>query len=163
MDRTGVEPRWFRELGEDARAGLAARFWAEGRLKLEPWLASRIDHPAVRLWPRSTVAAGRRMDGGSLEVTLDTGDSFETDFVVFATGYRVDIERVPFLTAGNVLPALEVRNGAPALGADLQSSVPGLYFTSMAATQDFGPFFAFTVSARTSSRLIGDSLRARPA
>jgi hypothetical protein len=148
-----------RELSEEARAELAARFWAEGRLKLEPWLAGRIDHPAVRLWPRSTVTGSLPVDDGRLEVTLDGGDSLETDFVVFATGYKVDVTRVPFLAAGNVLPALEVRGGAPALGADLQSSVPGLYFTSMAATQDFGPFFAFTVSARTSSRLIGDSLR----
>jgi FAD-dependent urate hydroxylase len=33
-------------------------------------------------------------------------------------------------------------------------------FTSMCATQDFSPFFGFTVAVRTSARLIGGALRA---
>jgi hypothetical protein len=32
--------------------------------------------------------------------------------------------------------------------------------TSMAANQDFGPFFAFTVSTRTSAKLIGAAVAA---
>ena len=42
----------------------------------------------------------------------------------------------------------------------MQTSAPGLFATSMMATQDFGPFFAFTVSARTSARLIGAAVGA---
>ena len=33
--------------------------------------------------------------------------------------------------------------------------------TSLAATQDFGPFFGFTVSVGASARIIGDDLRSR--
>jgi len=40
-----------------------------------------------------------------------------------------------------------------------QSNIPGLFFTSMCAMQDFGPFFAFTVSVRASAALIGAALQ----
>jgi FAD-dependent urate hydroxylase len=80
------------------------------------------------------------------------------DHVVLATGYAVDVARVGFLRAGDLARSLAVRNGFPELDGFLQTSVPHLYWTSMAATQSFGPFFAFTVSARTSARLIGRSL-----
>jgi hypothetical protein len=39
-----------------------------------------------------------------------------------------------------------------------RSSVPGLFITSMPATQDFGPFFAFTIAVRTSARLICEAI-----
>jgi hypothetical protein len=35
-----------------------------------------------------------------------------------------------------------------------QTSIPGLFITSMPATQDFGPFFSFTVAVRASAQLI---------
>jgi hypothetical protein len=38
--------------------------------------------------------------------------------------------------------------------------VPGLYITSMAASQDFGPFFGFTGAVRTSAKLIAAGLKA---
>jgi len=41
----------------------------------------------------------------------------------------------------------------------LQSDLPGLFITSMAATQDFGAFFAFTVSVGASARIIGSFLK----
>jgi hypothetical protein len=33
-----------------------------------------------------------------------------------------------------------------------------LYITSMAANQDFGPFFGFTIATRTSAKLIGAAI-----
>jgi hypothetical protein len=65
------------------------------------------------------------------------------------------------------LPALSVEppaveDGFPVLDEHFQTSIPGLYITSMPATRDFGPFFAFTVSVRTSARLIGQALTAKP-
>jgi lysine/ornithine N-monooxygenase len=50
---------------------------------------------------------------GGIEVTLDNGDSLRVDRVVFATGYRVDLQRVPFLSSG-LLPSLQVQDGFPA-------------------------------------------------
>jgi hypothetical protein len=73
----------------------------------------------------------------------------------------VDIHRVPFLATGPVRDRLQVRNGFPVLDEHFQTSIPGLFITSMAATQDFGPFFGFTVSARVSALSIGHSLRSK--
>jgi hypothetical protein len=53
---------------------------------------------------------------------------------------------------------LAVRNGFPVLDEHFQTSIPGLYITSMAAAQDFGPFWGFTIAVRTSARLIGEAL-----
>jgi hypothetical protein len=78
--------------------------------------------------------------------------------LVPATGYRVAIDRIPFLADGNLLPGLSARNGFPVLDTHFQTGIPGLYITSMAAGQDFGPFFGFTISVRTSARLIGAAL-----
>jgi FAD-dependent urate hydroxylase len=163
MRRTEADPGWYRRLDEEERIELGRRFWAEGRLKLEPWLAPRIDKSSVHMWPRTTVAAASPRAAGAA-ITLDNGTELESDFVILATGYQVDLNRIPFLAAGDLLGDVERHRdvgGAPALGEDLQSSVSGLYFTSMAATADFGPFFAFTVSATCSTKLIGESLRRR--
>ncbi|MGI8740442.1 MAG: hypothetical protein ACR2KU_12760 [Gammaproteobacteria bacterium] len=45
------------------------------------------------------------------------------------------------------------------LDDNLQTTIPGLFITSLLATQEFGPFFAFTVSARTSARLVAQGTR----
>ena len=60
---------------------------------------------------------------------------------------------------GDIRKRLDSKNGFPVLDDQLQSNVPGLFFTSMCATQDFGPFFAFTAAVRTSAKLIGAALR----
>jgi pyruvate/2-oxoglutarate dehydrogenase complex dihydrolipoamide dehydrogenase (E3) component len=94
-------------------------------------------------------------------VTLSDGERVEVDRILLATGYEVHIDRLPLLANGNVLPVLETRNGFPVLDEGFQTSVPGLYITSMPATQDFGPFFAFTIAARMSAQVIGRHLAAR--
>ena len=99
--------------------------------------------------------------GGAFAITLDGADGarvIEVDRIVLATGYKVDVSRVPMLAQGNLLPQLQVDDGSPALDEHLQSSVPGLFMTSMLATRDFGPFFAFTAAVRTSAKLIGQAL-----
>jgi hypothetical protein len=68
---------------------------------------------------------------------------------------------VPFLAAGNLLGDIDTRGGFPILDDHLQTSVPGLFVTSLAATQDFGSFFGFTVSARTAALLIAGAVAGR--
>ena len=64
------------------------------------------------------------------------------DHVMLATGYRVDISRYEFLSAG-VLRALRVSDGYPELGAGLESSVAGLHFLGAPAARSFGPLCRF--------------------
>jgi cation diffusion facilitator CzcD-associated flavoprotein CzcO len=44
-------PGWYRRLPEASRQAIERRFCAEGRLKLEPWLAPRLARAGIRRWP----------------------------------------------------------------------------------------------------------------
>ncbi|NIP30808.1 MAG: hypothetical protein GTO02_13050 [Candidatus Dadabacteria bacterium] len=68
----------------------------------------------------------------------------------------MNIRNVPFLKSGNILPFLYINDGFPELDGYLQTNLPGLYMTSLIATERFGRFFAYTVSCRTSSKIIGN-------
>ena len=158
VERMAEQPGWFRELPPEERDRLNARFWAEGRLKLEPWLAPRLQHPAIHIRPHSIILQVEE-SAGALQVRLSTGVQLEVDHVLFATGYKVDLQRVPLLAAGDLLARIETRDGFPVLDTSLQTSIPGLYMTSLPAARDFGLFFAFTSSVRASARIIGRALQ----
>jgi thioredoxin reductase len=157
VDAMVEDPSWFRRMTEDEKKQVNQRLWAEGRLKLEPWLATRITKDGIKLFPESQVTGCKELPNGELEVSLN-GSTLTVDQIILATGYKVDIKRVPLLAQGNILAHLETRNGFPVLDEHFQSNLPGLFFTSMCATQDFGPFFAFTAAIRTSAKLIGAAL-----
>ena len=77
------------------------------------------------------------------------------DHIVAATGYRVDVRRLSFLSEG-LRSELRSFEYAPMLSADFQSSVPGLYFAGLAAAFTFGPSMRFVLGARyTARRLAG--------
>jgi cation diffusion facilitator CzcD-associated flavoprotein CzcO len=152
-----ANPGWFRRLTVEEKEQVNRRLWAEGRLKLEPWLAERITKDTIKLFPQSQVTACRELPNGELEVGLN-GSTVVVDQIILATGYKVNVSQVPLLASGNILTHLETQNGFPILDEHFQSNIPGLFFTSMCATQDFGPFFAFTAAVRTSARLIGSAL-----
>jgi cation diffusion facilitator CzcD-associated flavoprotein CzcO len=156
VDRTLAEPGWYRALPQPERDALAHRFWMEGRARLEPWLGPRIARDDIVLHPGTNVVACDEAPDESFRVTLDDGTPLHVDHVVMATGYRVDLARVPFLHG--VLPRIELRDGAPVLDDTFQSSLPGLYFTSYPVAPQFGPWFGFTVSARTSARILVNAL-----
>ena len=157
VERMVAEPGWFRRLTDEQRTEMGRRFWAEGRLKLEPWLAPRLDAEVVRVWPCSRLVACEPSSDG-LGIELDAGRHLTVDQVVMATGYRPDMAAVPLLARGNI--TVETKDGFPRLDDCLQSSVPGLFITSMPAAQDFGPFFAFTVSVVASAKMIGSAIAA---
>jgi lysine/ornithine N-monooxygenase len=164
VDGMAENPGWYRHLTQGEKDGVSQRLWAEGRLKLEPWLAPRVRRQSISLWPNTRVAACRELANGAIAAILETAEGcheLEIDRIVLATGYRVDIGRVALVAQGNLLPRLQTDNGAPVLDEHLQSSIAGLFMTSMLATRDFGPFFGFTVAVRTSARLIGQALRQR--
>lgn len=151
-------PGWFRGLAAEEKEQVVKRMWGEGRLKLEPWLAKRITQERIHLFPETQVTDCRELSGGELEVTLNDGTTFVVDQIILATGYKVNVNQIPFLVNSNILEQLETLNGFPVLDEHFQSNLPGLFFTSICATQDFGPFFSFTVSVRTSAKLIGSTL-----
>ena len=159
VETIGDNPNWFRRLSQAEKDDVNHRLWAEGRLKVEPWLEARLDSDRVRVLPRTEIVEGVE-NNGELEIKLSNSEMITCDQIVLATGYKVDITRLPILSAGNILDQLETRNGFPVLDEHFQTSIPSLFITSMPATQDFGPFFAFTISVRVSARLICEAIEA---
>ena len=158
VDAMVDNPGWFRNLSQKEKDEVSHRLWAEGRLKVEPWLESRVMKDTVKLWPNTQFVACDELPGGDLVVRLDNGETLTVDHVILATGYKVKIDQVPLLAQGNILDKLATRNGFPVLDEHFQTNLPGLFITSMPANQDFGPFFAFTISVRTSAKLIGQAI-----
>ncbi len=158
VDDMAADPGWFRSLSPADQQEYGRRLWAEGRLKVEPWLEARVNRDGVTVWPGSQVVACNESPAGALAVVLDGGAELMVDDVIYATGFKVDLARIPLLANGNLLAQIETRNGFPVLSEQFESSAPGLSITSMAAGQDFGPFFGFTVAARTSAKIIGGAL-----
>jgi cation diffusion facilitator CzcD-associated flavoprotein CzcO len=140
MNLTVEVPGWFRGLPQEEREAVAKRFWAEGRLKLEPWLTPRLTSPTVHRHPHASVDECREEAGG-IHVRLSTGESLVVDHIVLATGYKPDMNKVPYLSG--VVEDMELADGFPVLDDYFQTSLPGLFVTGFPATRDFGPFFGF--------------------
>ena len=71
--------------------------------------------------------------------------------MVFASGYRADLARVPYLAG--LLDQVSVTDGFPDLSPGFETSLPGLYVTGFAATRDFGPFYGFTKGCPSAARI----------
>lgn len=158
VDNMVVNPSWFRKLSAEEKEEVSHRLWAEGRLKVEPWLESRVTRKEVKLWPNTRVVGSEKLINGDLVVKLDNDRSLVVDHVILATGYKVQMKLIPFLAQGNILNTLATINGFPVLDDHFETNVPGLFVTSLPASQHFGPFFAFTVAVRTSAKVIGEKL-----
>jgi FAD-dependent urate hydroxylase len=155
VKRTAQEPGWFSRLSSQEQDDIRKRMWGEGRLKLEPWLAPRLNRPNVYSHPLSELAACELIDNDDgLHITLSTGEQFNVDHILLATGYKVNIPQVPFLSKDSLLPHLKLNNGFPVLDGYFQSSIPGLYFSGLPATNDLGPFFGFTVGCAATGKVI---------
>lgn len=160
VNQTVETPDWFRKLTGEQQQELSRQLWIEGRQKLEPWLWPRLRSEIVKLWPNSNVSAAHLLEDGRLEIRLDNDELLAVDHVLLATGYKVDMQRLAFLREGNLGNRLATQEGFPVLDPYFQSNIPGLFFTSLPATRDFGPFFGFLVGVPASSRVIGDQISA---
>jgi len=148
-------PAWFCNLPQEEKDEVVKRLWAEGRLKLEPWLVKRISKDTIITHPFTHVSAYEELSSGEMKVILSDNTELLIDHVILATGYKMDIERIPMLTNGDLANEIKTKNGFPILDECFQSSIPNLYFTGFPAAQDFGPFFGFTAAVRTSALVIG--------
>jgi thioredoxin reductase len=86
-------------------------------------------------------------------------ESLSADHVVFATGYAIDLKRLPFLTP-TVLSGLRRVGEAPRLSRHYESSLPGLHFIGPAAANSFGPVSRFIFGARHPARHLAHYLPA---
>jgi thioredoxin reductase len=91
----------------------------------------------------------RAQDGSTKEIV--------TDHVIAATGYKVNPERLRFLS-DELRSAIRTAGGAPILSRGFESSVPGLYFSGLASANSFGPVMRFAFGAGFASRRIAEAL-----
>jgi thioredoxin reductase len=113
---------------------------------------------------------GAEVRNGNVHLRVRAQDGQEREIItghlIAATGYRVDLERLQFLSA-DIRSKVNVVNGAPVLSSSFESSIPGLYFAGVAAANSFGPVMRFAFgagfAARTLTRALAKSLASAPA
>ena len=128
-----------------------------------PW-ATR---PAVAVWlrPRAVglpIRLGRspvdaRVEKENLRIKFDDGSERVVDHVVVGTGYRIDVRRYPFFSAG-LLDGLDTVNGFPRLGPGFETSLPGLHIVGAPAAWSFGPLMKFVAGTEFASPALRASI-----
>ena len=76
-------------------------------------------------------------------------------------GHGDAVGRFQRLDRETILDRMRNVDGFPALDPEFQTSLEGLYVTGLAATRDFGPFFAVTVGCSVAAKIIGDAVVTR--
>ncbi|HVO03165.1 MAG TPA: NAD(P)-binding domain-containing protein [Candidatus Cybelea sp.] len=121
------------------------------------WLRPRVDGVvSTRL---ATVVRAAATAGAEVVLTLATENEPDVegryDSVIAATGFRADIDRLPFL-GRELRDRIRRIDGAPRLDRHFQSSAAGLHFVGPASAASFGPLFRFVVGAHhTTATLVG--------
>lgn len=119
-----------------------------------------------RVIGRLPILLGHRVRGAEarggrvvLQVT-DQNDQMQelaTDHVIAATGYRFNIQNLPFLSQHLKLQ-LRHEQQSPRLTSNFESSIPGLYFTGIGSANSFGPVMRFLAGADYTARRITSHL-----
>lgn len=136
------------------------------------WLRERVEgvvpvRTSCRVTGAEATGAGAT---GAVAVRLDVSgpggavDTLAVDHVLAATGYRLDLDAVPFLSPG-LRRALRLVRGsrAPHLSGGFESSVPGLYFTGSLAAPMLGPMMRFVAGTEyAATRVARDMTRRMP-
>jgi thioredoxin reductase len=163
---SGIGPGWrsliftdapwiYRYLPEDLRVRFAAKFlgpsggwFMKERAKGVPFL---LNHQ-IR---------GAEIAGDQVRLHLSAPEGLErsisVDHVIAATGYKVDVQRLPFLNPV-ISQQLALAGQSPRLSRHFESSVPGLYFIGAISATTFGPSMRFVAGARFTSRTLADHL-----
>ena len=123
------------------------------------WLRDRVDG-RVEICLQTRIEEAAAVDGRvRLRVAAPDGITERlTDYVIAATGYQVDINRLEFLDSqlkGSI--RLEA-DGIPALNRHFESSVPGLYFVGLASAPVFGPIMRFMYGAKRTAPRVAKGL-----
>jgi thioredoxin reductase len=101
---------------------------------------------------------------GRVRLELENGSGntmpLEVDHVIAATGYRVDIQRLTFLSRAT-RDSIRLVEDSPRLSKNFESSVPGLYFAGLAGANTFGPLLRFAYGAHFVAQRISRHLSQR--
>jgi hypothetical protein len=145
-------PYFFYRLPQDLKdacnrncAGPAASDWLKDRVRGKVTL-----HQGRRIV--SVKAAGCR-----IEVRLADGRTLHADHVILATGYKVDLHKLPMLHP-SLRAEVDSHSSIPILTDDFQSSVRGLYFVGLPSVPAFGPLYRFVAGCGASASRVARSI-----
>jgi FAD-dependent urate hydroxylase len=128
------------------------------------WLKERVLNKIPLLTSRTVAHATEKK--GKVELVLDTGagsETIQTDHVIAATGYKVNLARLPFLDA-QTCARIATFDGSPRLSPAFESTIPGLHFVGLASAQSFGPVMRFVYGAKHAAAIVTRHVQAtRPA
>jgi hypothetical protein len=128
--------------------------------------------PAPAWWIRDKIAgrvelllghAPERLQqrGGAVELRVAGRDgtrrTLRADHVIAATGFKVDVRRLPFLDAA-LHQRLDLVEGSPVLSTNFESSVRGLYFVGIPSVISFGPLMRFMLGGGYAARRLAAHL-----
>jgi thioredoxin reductase len=82
---------------------------------------------------------------------LGAEQTLVTEHVIAATGYKVDLRRLSFLSPG-IQEGIRSVEYTPILSPSFESSLPGLYFAGAASVNSFGPLARFAFGAGFTAR-----------
>ena len=139
---TDVGPLWYSRLVATpalftrlpARDAGPNRVIASIRPACSYFVKVRVD--GVRL-TTATEVTGAKPAGEGLELTLSDGSTREVDHLMFGTGYKVNVERYPFL--GEDLLADLGRRRLPGAAPRVRELVPGLHILGRAGGPELWP------------------------
>jgi glycine/D-amino acid oxidase-like deaminating enzyme len=165
---SGLGPGWRSRLCTDAP--LLFRALPEAlRLKI----VDKHLGPAPGWWTRGATAGkvtfnlgakllGAMPKGGKVALEFEDASgkwlTVECDHIIAATGYVVDIRRLPFLTAPLLSDIKTASDHSPDLSARFESTVPGLYFIGVSAAASFGPMMRFAYGAAYTAKQVARDL-----
>ena len=86
-----------------------------------------------------------------------TQQTIEADHVVAATGFRVDVRRLQFISP-RIMNSLVLEDKTPALSPHFETSIPGLFTICITAANSFGPLLRFAYGAGFASRRLSGFL-----
>jgi Pyridine nucleotide-disulphide oxidoreductase len=123
------------------------------------WMKDRIVGQVPML--TGCTVLGATMQRGRVRLELNDTDGqlreVVTDHVIAATGYKVDVQRLSFLSEG-IRTSVQTVQGAPVLSANFGSSVRGLYFVGLASAFCYGPVMRFICGARYAAQRLARHL-----
>ncbi|WP_406008845.1 NAD(P)-binding domain-containing protein [Streptomyces sp. NBC_00637] len=149
-------PGFYRRLPEPTRARIAATALGPAGAW---WLRDRVEG-SVRVCLDHEVTAARAVPGG-VRLEVAGADSFDTEHVIAATGFKATRDRLGLLS-GELRGALAtVSDGSPEVGRDFESSHPGLFLAGLVTAAGFGPAMRFVYGATFTAGTLVRGVRRR--
>jgi thioredoxin reductase len=124
------------------------------------WLKNRIEGVVETLLGHQVRGAEAAGSGVRLRLEGPEVTSLDVDHVIAGTGFRIDVDRLGFLSEG-LRGQIATVNKYPVLSRAGQTSVPGLYFAGAPAAVSLGPSERFIGGTHNSVRQLTRSMAAR--